>query len=729
MDNILHRILNPHSVAIVGASRKPDSFSHLITKIAIRQGYAGKLYLINPGADTILGLPCYPNVLDAPTAVDVALIALPKQAVGAAIGDCVKKGVSGIVILSSGFAEQNDGDGRKYQEELEELIAYAKQKGTRIIGPNTLGYYCAPVNLDLVQAGFIKPGNTALLTQSGNLTTSLTLPGSARGLGFRYVVDIGNQADLQAHDFIRYFREDPGTKTIAVHIEGLRDGRLFMEEVRETVTFKPVLVIKSGRTEKGANVVASHTASIAGNDDIFRAAMAQCGAIEVDDFTGLTSALLALNQGKLPRGNKVCIISQGGGDCAITSDACIAQGLDVPELSESAHEELRKIIPRNGSAANPVDLAGWRNVVEATEIALNDDRIDGVLVVGGFAGYSTINPDMIGQERQYVMRMCELISAADKPVLIYTYFAFHDSELIGILKEHHIPLFLDHHDAVKAMAAMVTYRQYRSGPLLGIGPPVSAAGGDFTDLFQDAEGFLLEPEAKKILDAYHLPYPEEGMAQCKRDAVAVAARIGYPVVLKIVSRNILHKSDAGCVQLGLHDAVAVEKAFDEIIANANRYDGNVRITGVLVGKMDTEEGIEVIIGGLRDPVFGPVIMFGLGGIFVEALKDVSFRICPIDETEAVEMIREIRGFAVLNGIRGKPAVDLAGLKTALVNVSRMLFENPAIREVDLNPVKVHKQGLSVLDVRILNGREGLTSRTSQMDLKFTIESKMQGGRS
>ncbi len=718
MNNILHRILNPHSVAIVGASRKPDSFSHLITKIAIRQGYAGELHLINPGADTILGMQCYPNVMDVPTDVDVALIALPKQVVGAAIGDCVKKGVSGIVILSSGFAEQNDGGGRKYQEELEELIAYAKQSGTRIIGPNTLGYYCAPVNLDLIQAGFIKPGNTALLTQSGNLTTSLTLPGSARGLGFRYVVDIGNQADLQAHDFIRYFREDPGTKTIAVHIEGLRDGRRFMEEVRETVKRKPVLVIKSGRTEKGAKVVSSHTASIAGNDDIFSSAMTQCGAIQVNDFTDLTSALLAFNQGKIPKGTNVCIISQGGGDCAITSDACIAKGLDVPELSESSHEQLRKIIPRNGSVTNPIDLAGWQNVVEATEIALKDDTIDGVLVVGGFAGFSSINPDVLQKEKQYVIRMCNLISDSDKPVLIYSYFSFQPSELIEILKERQIPLFMDHHDAVHAMTVMATYRQYQSGLSRVSSPPDSQGGGNVADLFQDAEGFLLEPAAKKILDAYHLPYPEEGMAQSKRDAVAVAARIGHPVVLKIVSRNILHKSDAGCVQLELHDGVAVERAFDEIIAHAKLYDGNVRISGVLVGKMDTEEGIEVIIGGLRDPVFGPVIMFGLGGIFVEALKDVSFRICPIDEIEAGEMIREIRGFAVLKGIRGKSAVDLASLTTALVNVSRMLMENPSIREVDLNPVKVHKHGLSVLDVRILNGREGLTSRTGQTYLKF-----------
>ncbi len=701
--------MHPESLAIIGASRRPDSFSHLLMKIALERGYKGAIYPINPKADSILGHTCYPAVLDVPGGVDVAMIALPRSAVAGAIDDCVKKGVSGIIILSSGFAEQGNPEGRKYQQELEELIEYANRNGTRVVGPNTMGYYCAPVSLDLLMIGLVEPGHTAFITQSGNLSHSLTVPGAARGLGFSHVVDIGNQADLKAHEFIRYFRDDPLTKTIAVHIEGLLEGRRFLEEVRKTVRTKPVVVIKSGCTEKGAEMVSSHTASIAGDSDIHSAAMKQCGAIQVNSFTELASTLLALNQGKLPEKNSMCIISQGGGDCVLTSDACIEKGLDVPELSESTKRKLGKIVPDNGSVSNPIDLAGWENVVEATEIALEDDQIDGVLVVGGFAGFSLVDPNALEVEKGYVMRMCELISRADKPVLIYTFFSFVNAELIGILNNHNIPLFMDHHDAVNAMAALAEYREYKTN--VGGAAAISnfKRSAKIEDVLNDTEASVPEPEAKKILDAYHLPYPEEMTAKNKKEAVEFAGRIGYPVALKIVSRDILHKSDAGCVKLSLHNGEDVENAFEDITANARRHDENSRISGVLVSKMDTEEGVEVIIGGMRDPAFGPVVMFGLGGIFVEVLEDVSFRVCPIDEREAGEMIRDIRGVPVLKGIRGTAPVDIPSLKKALVNVSMLLAENPGIREVDLNPVNVHRKGLSVLDVRIITGEKERTS--------------------
>ena len=690
----LHHLLNPRSLAIIGVSRNPDSFGYPLVEIAQKNGFAGRLVPVNPKADTILGLTCYPSILDVPGEVDVAMIMVARKYADQAVDECVRKGVKAIVMVTAGFAETG-AEGRRC---LDELVGTARAKGIRIVGPNTLGYYSAPASLDAIMSGFIKPGHAALISQSGNLTQSLTFPGAQRGLGFRYVVDVGNQADVQAHDLIRHFRDDPDTHVIAVHIEGLRDGRRFMEAVRETVPVKPVVVVKSGRSEKGAKMASSHTASIAGNDAVYQAAFRQCGAIPVDTFCGLTSALLAFTQGKPMRGRRVCIISEGGGDCAWTSDACIRRGLEVPEFAPATQARLKQIIPPNGTVSNPIDLAGWENFFEATEIALADDGIDGVLLVGGFAGNFHINPRDYDKERGCVERMCTLLAETTKPVLIYSYSGYKRSPLTDLLAEHGIPLFLDHHDAVEAMAALARFQDIRS----------AMAGRDFQSALPPAEprlgvapGAWLEPDAKALLREYGIRVPDERLAGCGKEAVALARDLGFPVALKVVSRDILHKSDAGCVKLNLGDEAAVEQAHAEITASARRCAPHADIAGVLVSRMDVEPGVEVIIGGLNDPTFGPTVMFGLGGIFVETLKDVAFRVCPLDETDAREMIREIKGFPVLAGARGATPADLEAIQRALLSVSRLLVAHPGIQEIDLNPVKVHAKGLQALDARVI----------------------------
>ena len=659
----------------------------------------GELHLVNPKAESILGVKCHPSVGAIPSEIDTAVIMTARKHVGEVMEECIQKGVKGIVVFSAGFAEQGD-EGRQVQEIL---VARARAAGIRIIGPNTLGYFSAPVSLDLIMTGFIRNGRTALVTQSGNLTQSLTFPGAQRGLGFRYVVGLGNQAEVQVADLIRYFRDDPETKVIAVHIEGLRDGRRFLEAVRSTVPIKPVIVVKSGRTEVGARAASSHTASIAGNDAIYQAAFRQGGAIPVEEFARLTSVLLAFQQGKPARGNRVCIISEGGGDCALASDECVRQGLALPELPPALQQRLRSLLPPNATVTNPIDLAGWENFLEATELVLEEDSIDGVILVGGFAGNFHINPRDYEKEAGYVARMCDLIARSPKPVLIYSYTGYRQSPLTETMARSGVPLFLDHHDAVRAMAALVQHERIRAR-MAGRGfcaDGASASSGLNGLAAAFPVGNLLEPVAKEILRRYDLSCPPEKLACGPDEAAAFAADLGYPVVLKIVSPDILHKSDAGGVRLGLRDASEVKAACAEILENALQHHPAAVIAGVLVSKMDTEEGIEVIIGGLHDPTFGPVIMFGLGGIFVEVLRDVAFRVCPIDEIDADEMIREINGYQVLKGVRGRPPVDLGALKKALLQVSRLLCEHPEIAELDLNPVKLHREGLAVLDARII----------------------------
>jgi acetyltransferase len=695
----LHRLLNPRSVAIIGVSRNPDSFSYQFLEITQRCGYVGDLHLVNPKADSILGLKCHASVGAIPGEVDAAVIMTARKYVGEAMEDCIRKGVKGIVVFSAGFAEQGD-EGRREQDVL---VARARAAGVRIIGPNTLGYFSAPVSLDLIMTGFIRPGTTALVTQSGNLTQSLTFPGAQRGLGFRYVVGLGNQAEVEVHDLIRYWRSDPDTTAIAVHIEGLRNGRKFLEEVRATVPIKPVVVVKTGRTDAGARAASSHTASIAGDDRIYQAALRQCGAIVVEEFSRLTSVLLAFQQGKRARGRRVCIISEGGGDCALASDECVRQGLEIPPFSHALQEKLRGFLPSNAVVTNPIDLAGWEGFVEAAAAVLEDDAVDGVILVGGFAGNFNINPRDRAKEQGHVERMCDLISRSSKPALVYTYSGYKPSSFTETLIARGVPLFLDHHDAIRAMAVLARYEEIRwrlvgRGFEAGTAPgaqPLTPHPGD------PAPHAWLEPVAKELLRRRGMPCPPECLTASADEAVAWAQATGYPVVLKIVSPDILHKSEAGGVKLGLRSADEVHAAYQSIIESARRHCPAAAIAGVLVARMDTEDGVEVILGGVRDPVFGPVIMFGLGGIFVEVLRDVAFRICPIDVVDADEMIREIRGYEVLAGARGGVSVDLAAIRDALLKLSQLLIDHPRIVEIDLNPVKAKAQGLAVLDARIL----------------------------
>ena len=694
MSNSLHDILNPGSVAVIGASRNPTSFSFTYLSIMKNYGYEGSIHPINPRADSILGLKCYPTILDVPDEIDLAVVVTARQIAATSVEACVEKGVRGIVLLTGGFAEL-DAEGEAIQNQF---VCRAKEKGIRVIGPNTLGFYSAPANFDGLLSGFIRQGNIGLVGQSGNLTRSLTFPGIKRGLGFRYIIGLGNQADVQFHEIIRYFREDDSVKVIALHIEGMKDGRKFMEAVWEATKAKPVVILKCGRTAHASRVISSHTASLAGEDEIYDSVFKQCGAIRVENTTEFGSLLLALSQGKLPRGNRVGILSEGGGDCALTADSCSLSGLELPTFPAPHQERLKEIIPEIGQVTNPVDMAMWQKIPEVAEIMLEGDTIDGLLIVGGFGGWDFLNPNVAPEVEESAEKMVEVISKTDKPVLIYSYYSYEYSNSFDILRQNRVPLFMNHHDAVSAMAGMVQYVRYRSklrGHQYQSDLPLPY------NLQFHGTKLLLEDEANQMLEAAGLTFPAYRTAKTRQEAIDAADEIGYPAALKIISEDVVHKSDFGGVKLGLNSQNAVGAAFDAVVCNVRKFREEARISGVLVSEMAVEEGVEVIIGGLRDPTFGPTVMFGLGGIFVETLDDVSFRVCPIDRVDADEMIREIQGFPLLSGDRGRKRVDLDSISTALLTVSRVLIENHLIAQLDLNPIKVFQTGLNVLDARII----------------------------
>ena len=694
MPNPLHDILNPRSVAVIGASRNPTSFSFTYLSIMKNYGYQGRIYPINPRADSILGLKCYPTVLDVPDEVDLAVVITGRNIASTSVEACLEKGVKGIVLLTGGFAELGV-EGEAIQNQF---ARRAKEKGIRVIGPNTLGFYSAPVNFDGLLSGFIRKGTIGLVGQSGNLTRSLTFPGIKRGLGFRYIIGLGNQADVEFHEIIRYFREDDGVKVIALHIEGMKDGRKFMEEVWEASKVKPVVILKCGRTTHASRVISSHTASLAGEDAIYDSAFKQCGAIRIESTIEFSSLLLALSVGKLPKGDRVGVLSEGGGDCALTADACTLRNLEIPAFPTEQQELLREIVPEIGQVTNPVDMAMWQKIPEVAEIMLDGDAIDGLLIVGGFAGWDLLNPDVTPEVSASAQKMVEATSKTEKPVLIYSYYSYGDSKPIDILRESGVPLFMDHHDAANAMAGMVKYVKYRSKLS---GRRFESGRNALCDLRNNPTRLLLEYRANRMLESAGLSFPTYRAAESRQEAIDAADEIGYPVVLKIISEDVLHKSDVGGVKLGLHTQDEVGEAFDTVVSNVQKCNENARISGVLVSEMAVEEGVEVIIGGSRDPTFGPTVMFGLGGIFVETLGDVAFRVCPIDWVDADEMIREIKGFPLLSGGRGRKPVDLESVSTTLIAVSRLFIENPHIAQLDLNPVKVYQRGLSVLDARVI----------------------------
>ena len=694
MSNPLNDILNPKSVALIGASRNPTSFSYTYLSIMKNYGYRGNIYPINPRAEAVLDLKCYPSILDVPDEIDLAIVVTARQIAAASVEECVEKGVKGIMLLTGGFAELDDA-GRAAQDEF---ARQAKEKGIRVIGPNTLGFFSAPAKFDGLLSGYIREGSIGLVGQSGNLTRSLAFPGIKRGLGFRYIIGLGNQADVQFHEVVRYLREDENVNAIGLHIEGVNEGRKFLDEVAEATKLKPVVVMKTGRTEQGARVISSHTASLAGQDEVFDAAFKQCGALRVESAVEFSSLLLALSHGKLPKGNRVGVLSEGGGDCALTADACTLSGLDLPTFSPKHQERLKGIVPEIGQVTNPVDLAMWEKIPEVAEIMLEGDEIDGLIVVGGFAGWDFLNPNVAPEVEASAEKMAALVATTDKPLLIYTYYSYADSKSFDTLRENRVPLFMDHHDAVNTMAGLVRYARYKTtktercfSTLISTQP---AAGKSRTEP-------LLEHQANRLLETAGTPFPAYRFAATRQEAMDAAEEIGYPVVLKIISQDVLHKSEVGCVKLGLHTPEAVACAFGEVIANARTFNRDARIAGALLSKMEESGGVEVIIGGLNDPTFGPTLMFGLGGVYVEVMRDVSFRVCPITPDDADQMIRELDGFPLLTGVRGDKPMHLESLRAALLNVSAFLMENPRIAQLDLNPVKVHEHGLSVLDARII----------------------------
>jgi len=693
---MLESFFQPKSVAVIGASRTPGKVGYDIVKNLLDAGYEGRVFPINPKADEILGLPCFASVTEVQEAVELAVIVIPARAVLPAIDECAAKGIGAVIVISAGFKEAGE-EGAKLERELAEKC---RRHGIRCIGPNCLGVMSPPAKVDVsFSAAMPKPGNLAFLSQSGALGTAILDTAVGEDFGLSRFISIGNKADVDETDLIEALGEDDATDVILAYVESIDDGRKFMDVARRVTRKKPVIVFKSGRTSAGARAASSHTGSLAGSDSAYEAAFRQCGVIRARTITEFFDYARGFACKRLPKGNRIAIVTNAGGPGIIATDAIECSTLQMAELSEKTRQTLVENLPPQANTHNPVDVLGdaradrYRMAIDAV---CADENVHAVLTI--------LTPQTSTETDGTADAVADAADATDKAVLA----SFMGTAAVRsgwkMLDQRGVPNYSHPDRAVRVIEAMSDYARWQAD---GTGiPPEYEFDADAIRAAIDRAGSrglqaMGEREARTIAQACGIPVPQSIFAADEDAAVEAAAQVGYPVVVKISSDDILHKSDAGGVKVGLKDEASVRQAVSSVFESARRYKADAALEGVLVQEL-AKKGREVIIGVNRDPQFGPLIMFGLGGIYVEVLKDVVFRVAPISLRDAREMIEEIRAARILHAFRGEPEADLDALAECMTRVSQLAVAYPGIAECDLNPVMVYPEGrgLMALDVRL-----------------------------
>ncbi len=699
MDNIgIEKMLRPKSVAVVGASATPGKIGYTVIKNLLKDGYKGKIYPINQKESEILGLKCYPEIEQVPGEIDSAIMCVPAKVMPEVIEECGRKGVKGALVITSGFSEV----GRKDLED--EVVRIAHHYGMRVLGPNIVGTLSNSENFNGSFAPSLPlPGRNSLVTQSGALLIAMDMATYSRRIGYEKMISIGNMADVDFADLIDWFQDDNETSSISLYIEGLRDGRKFIDAAKKST--KPIIALKSGVSAHGAAAAASHTGSLAGGAAVYNAAFKQAGVIQASDLDNLFYRGLALSIQPPMKGDNFLIITNGGGNGVLATDAAERYGIPLKFAPEDVQAEMKKHMPEFGSAKNPVDMTGMAGndwYYETVKFAIMNDWTDGVVVL--YCETAMTNPPEIAES---IKRAVDESGITDKPITV-SFVGGEKSEMAtGWLVEHGIPAFFAPDVAVNAMAALREYgRMQENEKSDGAKTDEKAKKLSLEVIAKaraDGRDSLTEIEAKKVFEAYGMPTTKIGLATSEEEAVLLGNKIGYPTVMKIVSPDILHKSDAGGVKVNIKSDAEAREAYNTILKNAKAYKADADIHGIAVQEM-APWGTEVILGSVNDPSFGPTVMFGLGGIFVEVLKDVTFRVTPVSKAEAEEMIGEIKSAAILAGVRGEAPRDRKAMADTVVKYSTMILDlKDEIAESDANPVLLYSEGegLRVADARII----------------------------
>lgn len=694
----IERLVAPRSIAIVGASNDPKSISGQPLRFLLQHGYRGVLYPVNPKYAQIEGVACHPAIARLPEAPDLALILVAARRVPAMLRECGEKGIRYAIVYSSGFAEAGEA-GAALQHECAEV---ARTFGIRMIGPNCQGVVSTGAS---VYAGFGAPfgvdyraGGLSLISQSGGFGCALLLMADELGIGLRHFITTGNEADVSLLDLVDACIDDEETSLIAAYIEGLKDARRLVEvATRALDAGKPLLAWKVGNTADGAKAAASHTANLGGASALYRTAFRQAGVIELTDVADLGDYAKAFDAKRLPRGNRIAVVTLSGGAGILITDACSERGMTVPPLSPATLDALRPIVPAFASLANPVDLTAGilaepKIFTDALQIIADDPGIDSIAIMAAAA-----SGDVALAMAEAIVRVHR---ATDKPLML-AWNARRDmaSEAYRVIEAAGVPLYATPVRCGRAFAVLSDYAQAQRTRAGARTEPVPAPDRLRVDtasaLVAQSAADLTEHAAQRLLGHYGIATPKSALAKSRDEARAFARATGFPLVIKVQSPDIPHKTEADAVRVGIRDEVMLASAFDEIVGNARRHVPGARIEGVLVQE-EIRDAVEMIIGIVNDPSFGPAVMCGLGGIFAEVLKDVAWRLAPVTRMEARAMIRELRAFAMLDGARGKPRGDVDALADAIVAMSAMALDlAPDLKEFDINPLFVLPAGNGV----------------------------------
>lgn len=698
----LEAIFSPASVAVVGASTVPGKVGHDLFANILRGGYTGTLFPVNPKARSVLSVKAYPSLMDIPDPVDLAILVVPPHTALNVVDEAARKGVKGIVVVSAGFREVGP-EGRAMEEAI---TARCREAGIRLVGPNCLGVINPHPSVRM-NASFSNRmpafGHISFISQSGALCTSVLDFAAERDFGFSKFISIGNKADVDELDLLRYLHQDEDTQVIMIYLEELRRGPEFIQEVKGITSGDrptPVLVIKSGRTVAGARAAASHTGSLAGSEAVYDAIFKQAGMIRVDSIEELFNFAGAFAGKKTPPGNKVAIVTNAGGPGIVATDMTVSSGLELARFHDETVEALQSHLPATANIHNPVDVIGdatQERYEKALESVIKDENVDGALVI--------LTPQSMTNALETAKAIVKIDQKTPKPILCCFMGIFDVSAGVKVLQENRIPVYRFPEQAAKAFGALYRYSSWLNRQKLAqfsLEHDTARARDIIQVALDQGRTSLTEWEGAELLRCYGFQTLPSFIAKTREEAVEYAASLTFPVALKVVSPQILHKTEAKAVRLNVAAPEEAAAAFDDIVACAKAYDPKAEIVGVLVQKM-AAPGEEVILGMTRYPVFGPLLMFGLGGIFVEVFKDVDFRVAPIGRNEARRMIRGIRGYELLKGVRGRPETDTAALERSLVCLSDLVLHHPEIKELDMNPVLVHEKGkgATVADVRVI----------------------------
>jgi len=693
----LQHFFAPEAVAVVGASTKPGKVGHDILHNLISAGFKGAIYPIHLSAPEVLGRRAYASVKDVAGPVDLAVIAVPAPAVAGVLEECGEKGVDSAIIISAGFKESGP-EGVVRERQLAEV---AKRRGIRIVGPNCLGVISTGVGLDASFAPvFPNRGNIAVMSQSGALATAIIDWSVQNNIGFSKFVSIGNSMDVGIIDLLRAWEDDPETKVIVAYIEGLPDGPEFIRVAREVSAKKPIIVVKAGSTQAGARAVSSHTGSLAGSERAYEAAFLQSGVIRAHSVEQLFDCAVAFAYQGLPRSRRVAILTNAGGPGIMATDELERMGLELAPIDPVTVDRLRTKLPLASNFYNPVDCLGDADAERynfSAEAVLADPNVEAVIAL--------LTPQASTQPFETAQGLAQAQEQSGKPVLSCFMGGAAVQEAVEHLLAHHVPCYPYPERAVDSLAAMTRYREWREEPpdeIVRFEADTERARAVLEAIRKEGRLALGETEAREVLRAYGIAMPDYRLAANAEQAGHFAAEIGFPVVMKIVSPDILHKSDIGGVKVGVQDVQQAVDTFELMMLRARRFMPSADLRGVSVQEL-VRAGREVIVGATRDPQFGPLVMFGLGGIYVEVLKDVAFRVAPFGERHARMMLDEVKSAALLRGTRGEKPADIDALIKVLLTVSQLVTDFPEIVEMDVNPLKVGEPGAGAIavDARII----------------------------